>query len=226
MRILLFCDDQYHPGEIPQKGVQPLIDKGYRIDIITDTTDFDPDIIFEYDVIIMSKSDHISQTNPIPWKTQSVQAAFVRYVEAGGGFIVSHSGTVRGDNTSTLDELIGCYFVSHPSPSHITVGPLKPHPITKGVEMFCEDDEHYHLKIIKDDIDILVSSYSAPVGNPDKYKTEPYENYPAYMAPAFYTRTQEKGRVCVFTPGHTIEMWLNKNYQRLLENTILWCAKQ
>ena len=228
MRILLFCDDYYHPGEIPVKGVAPLQAKGYNIDIINDTTVFDPAIIFDYDVVIMSKCDHISQANNESWKTPEVQTAFVDFVEKGGGLLAVHSGTVRGAtaDTSVLDRLVGCYFAFHPNRSPITIGPLKPHPITHGVDIFCEVDEHYHIEILADDIDILAASYAAAHGEPEKYETEPYTHYPAYIAPTAYVRTQGKGRVCVLTPGHTIEVWHNPNFQKMLENAINWCGEK
>jgi type 1 glutamine amidotransferase len=226
MRVLLFCDDHYHPGEVPTKGMAPLREKGFDIDVICDTTDFDPADIFTYDVVVMSKCDHITQANNDSWKTPAVQAALVEFVEKGGGLLVTHNGTVRGTmaDTSVLDRLAGCYFAFHPNRSPITVGPLKPHPITNGVEIFCEVDEHYHLEILADYIDILAASYGAAVGDAAKYESEPYMNYPAYIAPSCYVRTQGKGRVCVLTPGHTLEVWLNPSFQKMLENALHWCG--
>ena len=42
MRILLICDDYYHPGDIPIAGVEPLKEKGFQFNIITDANDFKP----------------------------------------------------------------------------------------------------------------------------------------------------------------------------------------
>ena len=226
MRVLLFCDDYYHPGEIPTKGTQFLRDKGIVMDIICDATGFDPAVIAGYDVVIMSKCDHISRQNDESWKTPAVQKAFVDFVENGGGLVVTHSGTVRGvkADTSVLNQLVGCYFDYHPARAPITVGPLKPHPVTAGADIFCEVDEHYHLKILAEDIDILAASYADAQGDADKYETAPFHNYPAYMAPCVYVRTQGKGRVCVLTPGHTLEVWHNPNFQKMLENALNWCG--
>jgi len=223
MRILLFCDDEYHPGDIPAEGVKFLGEKGFGIDVVNNTSDFNAEILGDYCVVIMSKADHISQKDLTSWKSDAVQKAFVEYVEKGGGFIVTHSGTVRGANTDVLDKLAGCRFASHPNNSPVMVGAVKPHPITKDVGIFTETDEHYHLDILSDDVDILAASYAGAQGDTAKYESEPYFNYPAHIAPSVLVRTQGKGRVAVLTPGHSLEVWLNPEFQKLLYNTVLWC---
>ena len=228
MKVLLFCDDHYHPGDVPTQGVEPLKARGITFDIISDTTGFDPSVLPGvlpgYDVVIMSKCDHITKENNKSWKTPAVQQAFVDFVENGGGFIVTHNGTVPGEDTDVLDRLAGCKFAEHPNNCPVTVGGLKPHPIVNGVEIFTEVDEHYHLEIMMDDVDIIAASYAPPQGEVEKYETEPYFNAPAFISPAALVRTQGKGRVCVLTPGHALNVWLNPQFQQMLYNTIMWCG--
>ena len=222
MRVLMICDDHYHPGNVPEEGVASL--KGFEFDVIKNCKDFKPDVISSYPVVVMTKSDQISPEDQSSWKSKEVQSAFIKYVESGGGLLVVHSGTVPGENTEALDKLIGSKFVFHPKDSEVTVESIKPHPVTEGVGMFCEVDEHYHLEILADDVDILMASYSAQQGSLDKQKEEPYTNTPAKVAPSAYVRTQGKGRVCVLTPGHTLTVWKNTHFQRLLNNSLNWCA--
>jgi len=220
MRILLLCDDRYHPGNVPIAGLEPL----FIADVVTDTTNFEFATLAKYDVVILSKSDHISETNHSPWKTTEVQKVFVEYVENGGGLLVAHSGTVAGEDTTLLDNLIGSKFVMHPNRAPVTVGVVKPHTVTENVEIFCELDEQYRLEILQDDIDILLASYAPAQGDAAKYETDSYNNYPAHIAPCGYVRTQGKGRICVLTPGHLTEVWLNEEFQKLLANGVRWCA--
>ena len=224
MKVLLLCDDHYHPGDVPTNGVKPLEAKGFSFDVISDATNFDAANLKNYDCVIMSKCDHISKENNGSWKTTAVQQAFVDYVEAGGGFVVTHNGTVKGENTEIIDRLAGCTFANHPNNCPVTFTPLKPHPITAGVESFVSVDEHYRLDILADDIDILAASYAPAMGDVEKYATEPYFNCPECIAPSAYVRTQGKGRIAVLTPGHDVEVWLNPNFQTLLTNTLHWCA--
>jgi type 1 glutamine amidotransferase len=120
--------------------------------------------------------------------------------------------------------LIGCRFLSHPNICPVTVQPIKRHPVTEGVESFCEIDEHYKIEIIASDIDIFLESHSPQQGDENKYKEEPYYNTPASTCTAGYVRTQGKGRICVLTPGHTLTVWHNTFFQRLLANALKWCG--
>jgi type 1 glutamine amidotransferase len=43
--------------------------------------------------------------------------------------------------------------------------------------------------------------------------------------PGGWTRSEGAGRVCVLTPGHNVEVWLNPGFQALLRNGLQWCAK-
>jgi len=224
MRVLLICDDYWHPGQVPIDGIAPLKERGIEFDIITDANDFKTEMLDSYPVVIMSKCDEISPTDKTSWKSNDVQQAFIKYVENGGGLLVIHTGLVAGEDTEALDRLIGSRFTFHPQDCPVTVQPIKPHPITNSVELFCELDEHYRLDILSDDADIIMASYSPPQGDEEKYENEPYHNSGAWIGAAGYVRTQGKGRVCVLTPGHHLAVWHNPQYQKVLENAAYWCS--
>jgi type 1 glutamine amidotransferase len=220
----MFCNDYWHPGEVPIEGITPLKNLGFDFNVITDADKFLPEMLSDYQVVLMSKCDEVSRQNKSSWKTEAVQQSFIDYVNNGGGLLVVHTGTVPGKNTGALDNLIGCRFIYHPRDCPVTVQPIKPHPITDSVGMFCETDEHYRLEILAPDIDILIASYSPPQGEESKYEEDPYNNTPAWVCPAGYVRSQGKGRVCVLTPGHHLNVWLNPHFQKTLTNALRWCA--
>jgi len=224
MKVLLICDDYWHPGQVPIDGVAPLKQRGFQFDIISSANDFTPDLPQKYLAVLLCKCDEVSQTDKQPWKTEAIQRAFVDYVEGGGGLVAVHSATVAGKDTQLLDNLLGCRFITHPNDCPVTVQPIKPHPVTNGVGMFCEKDEHYRLDIISPDADILLASYSPPQGEESKYQEDPYHNTAACICPAGFVRTQGKGRVCVLTPGHHLAVWQNTQFQQLLVNALNWCA--
>ena len=226
MRILLLCDDFHHPGQVAVDGAALLEKQGFQFDVIRDVTNFNPDIFSDYPVILMCKCDHVSQQDQTSWQTETVQQAFVDYVEKGGGLLAVHTALVAGENAGRLERLIGCRFAFHPHECPVTVQPVKPHPITEGVGMFCETDEHYRLAFSASDMDIIMASYSPPQGDAEKYDTAPYDNTPAWISPCGYVRTQGKGRICVLTPGHFLAVWQNPHYQRTLANALYWCAGQ
>jgi type 1 glutamine amidotransferase len=224
MKVLLICDDYYHPGQVAIDGVAPLEQHGYQFDIIKNADEFSPDMLQKYPIVLICKMDEVSQTDKQSWKTEDVQQAFVNYVEGGGGLVAVHSATVPSNNVFVLDKLLGCRFLGHPNNCPVTVQPVKPHPVTEGVELFCETDEHYHIEIITPDVDVLLASYSPPQGEESKYQEDPYYNCPAAICPAGYVRTQGKGRVCVLTPGHNLAVWHNPHFQRLLQNSLHWTS--
>ena len=222
--VLLICDDYWHPGQTAIDGVQPLKNESFEFDIITDAKEISLDTLQKYPVALICKSDEVPQSGKQPWRTNEAQKAFAEYVENGGGLVAVHSAAVNSRNPKDFDNLIGCRFIGHPNNCPVTVAPLKPHPVTEGVELFCEIDEHYRIEITSPDADILLASYSPPQGEESKYQDDPYNNTPAGIYPAGYVRTQGKGRVCVLTPGHLTAVWLNPQFQKLLSNALRWCA--
>jgi len=222
MRVLLICDDYWHPGQVSIDGVAPLKEQGFEFDVISDAKDFKSETLPNYPVVLLVKSEQVSKEDKSSWKTGAVQKTFIDYVEKGGGLLVVHSGIVSCNENYGLDNLIGCKLTYHPHDCPVTVQPIKPHPVTQGVGAFCETDEHYRLEILSPDIDILMASYSPPQGTPDKYEEDPYNNTTAWICPAAYVRTQGEGRVCVLSPGHLLLVWLNPQFQRLLANALRW----
>ena len=224
MRVLIVCDDYWHPGQVIIDGTAPLSQQGFQFDVIKNANDFSPEKLKEYPAVLLAKSDNVSQEDNQEWKTEEVQKAFVDYVEGGGGLLVIHSGTVCGKNTETLDRLIGCRFIGHPNNCPVTVQPVKRHPVTEGVEMFCEVDEHYRIDITAQDADVLIASYSPAQGEESKMEEDPYHNTHAAVCPSGYVRAQGKGRVCVLTPGHLLPVWLNPQFQKTLANALRWTS--
>ncbi|MCL2627221.1 MAG: ThuA domain-containing protein [Oscillospiraceae bacterium] len=225
MRVLLLCDDYWHPAAVPTEGIEPLKAKGFEFDIITDGLSFDPDKLKDYPVIMLCKSNQVSQADTTAWMTDAVQKAFIDYVEGGGGLLAIHNATVPSETSAAMSELMGCKFTFHPNNCPVTVAPLRPHPVTDGVLMFTEVDEHYRLEILKDDVDIIMASYSAPQGTESKFEEDPYHNTTAWIGAAGLVRTQGSGKVCVLTPGHLLPVWLNAEFQKTLENALNWCCK-
>jgi len=224
MRVLIICDDYWHPGQVIIDGTAPLKEQGFEFDIITSAKDFTPDMLSKYPAVLISKSDEISAAEREPWKTEEIQKAFVDYVEKGGGLLATHSATVPGKNTQVLDNLLGCRFTGHPNACPVTVQPLKKHPVTEGVEMFCEVDEHYQMDVIAQDADILMASYSPAQGEESKRAEDPYHNTQAAICPCGIVRTQGKGRVCVLTSGHLLPVWHNPQFQKTLSNALRWVS--
>jgi trehalose utilization protein len=81
------------------------------------------------------------------------------------------------------------------------------HPLTQGVAPFTATDEHYFIDMAAGPADVFLTGAS-------RHGT----------LPAGWARTEGQGRVCVLTPGHNLDVWLDPNFQRLLANGLNWCA--
>jgi type 1 glutamine amidotransferase len=207
-RVLVLCDDKWHPAHVVRGGIERLGTDDFHFDVIEDGREWSAERMGIYPLVLLAKLNHISAVDNSPWITPEVEEAFVDYVRAGGGLLAVHSGTCVIESP-TLRRLIGGTFIKHPPQCEVTVTPQGYLPITLDVEPFTVKDEHYFMET------------DGPQALP--FLTTPSEHGAQSGA---WLREQDDGRVCVLTPGHNAEVWLHPEFQTLLRNGLLWCAKQ
>lgn len=207
MHPLVLCDDYWHPAPTPRNGLSALCDSGFSFDWIENAQDWSAERMSAYPFVILTKSNNITSTNPLPWMTPNVEDAFVNYVSAGNGLLVVHSGAAGYQETPRLRALMGGVFLQHPPQCQVTHVPLTGHALTEGVNTFSEKDEHYHMALDDAHADVFLTS-----------RSEHGEQ------PAGWTRREGAGRVCMLTPGHNLEVWLHPMFQKLLLNALQWCG--
>ena len=206
MQALVLCDDIWHPAEVIKKGLAGLSTSGFQFDWIEDNRHWSAESMAKYPVTILSKANQVSSTDQTPWMTETVQRTFLDYVRSGNGLLALHGGTAGYENASVLRTLLGGVFREHPEQCPVSVEPQHNHPMTEGVETFTRVDEHYMMDMDDEQVDIFLSTTS-------KHGTQP----------AGWRRFEGKGRVCVLTPGHNLEVWHHSSYQNLLLNALRWC---
>ena len=205
-KVLVLCDDFWHPAKVPKDGLNPLKDHGFTFDWLEDTRDWSAELIANYPLVILTKSNNVSSTDPSGWMTEPVQAAFADHVCKGNGLLAIHSGTAEYQEALVLRSMLGGVFAHHPEQCNVTLTPQAGHILTKGVESFTVMDEHYFMSMQDPYADEFLIS-----------RSEHGEQS------AGWKREVGKGRVVVLTPGHNIEVWLNPNFQKLLFNVMNWC---
>lgn len=218
MKVLVLCDDYWHPAEVIEKGLELLQKRKegreFEFDFVKDAKDIlTPEFIREYPVIINAKGNALIAANQNPWFEDGVTEVgpgeLKAYVEAGGGFISLHSGnSFRADQCREYTDFVGNSFVGHPRRCDIQMKVVKEHPITADVEDFVVRDEHYAIDHLAEDRDEFMTSRSESGGTQS----------------AGYTRQIGAGRLCVLTPGHILSVFQNEQYQKMLCNAIRWCA--
>jgi type 1 glutamine amidotransferase len=208
-KILVLCDDYWHPAKTPRAGLQKLAGDAREIafDWMEDAKDWPALHFRDYPLIILTKSNNVSSQDKTYWMSDGVQTALVDYVRQGGGLLAIHSGTAEYKETPALRALLGGVFDMHPPQCMVTISPCKTNGLTSGIEPFTVKDEHYFMLMEDVPADVFLTSTS-----------EHGEQ------PAGWQRTEGKGRVVVLTPGHNVEVWLHPQFQTLLRNAMIACA--
>ncbi|WP_139903153.1 ThuA domain-containing protein [Clostridium thermarum] len=209
MKVLVICDDYYHPSSVIKGGLEPLKAQNIEFDFQEDAKEWSEEKMYEYPVIIFTKSNNISSKDTTPWDSEEVQSAFTKYVQQGGGFLAIHSGTSGYADSAKLRALMGGVFTHHPEQCEVTVEIKNNHPIVEGCSNFTIKDEHYFMNFDDSEAEVFINTSSFNG-----------------TQPGGWTRTEGKGRVCVLTPGHNLEVWLEPNFQKMLKNALSWCSKE
>lgn len=207
MRVLVVCDDKWHPAATPRVGLQPLAGAEFALDWLEDGGRWSPSLLEGMDVVLLTKSNNRTPADAQPWMTAAVEAELVDFVMQGGGLLVVHSGTVGYGESPTLRGLMGGVFAQHPPQCDVTVAPLTNHPIAAGVAPFTARDEHYFMTLEPDQ-----SAFEHFLSTTSEHGQQPG---------GWAHRTQ---RVCVLTPGHNVDVWLQPGFQHLLTNSLRWCT--
>jgi uncharacterized protein len=206
-RALVLCDDQWHPAQTVRRGLDALENPPVAFDFLEDGSKWAPAMMKSFPLVVVAKANHICATNQNPWLTTATQGAFRDFVRAGGGLLFLHAGTCYQD-LPVMREVTGGAFLSHPEQCVVSIEPKTGHLLTHGVNSFSEKDEHYVMALDATDADVFLHSRSEHG-----------------VQPAGWTRTDGGGRVCVLTPGHNLNVWLQPEYQELLRNALSWTAK-
>jgi type 1 glutamine amidotransferase len=211
MKALVLCDDFWHPARVPREGLAALGDCGYTFDFIENAADWSAEKMNAYPLVIFSKSNNVTATDPRTWMSEATEQAFEQYVRAGGGLLVVHSGAAGYEQTPTLRRLMGGVFTHHPPQCDVTITPVAgaAPALTAGVTPFTVKDEHYHMTF-EDPQAVIFMHTTSEHGR----------------QPGGWTRSVGAGHVCMLTPGHNLEVWMAPAYQTLLRNSMRWCSKQ
>ncbi|MDA3809540.1 MAG: ThuA domain-containing protein [Spirochaetaceae bacterium] len=205
MKVLVFCDDVWHPSSVVKEGLSFLESKGYIFHWIEDTREWSPSNLFSYSIVILSKANNISSQMENSWMTEEIEELFKKYVDRGGNLLVLHSGIAGYGQNVKLRSLMGGIFSFHPDQCLVNMIPASDHVLTRGSDTFSIKDEHYFVIIEDDNIDIFLTTESEHGTQPGGWK-----------------RYEGEGKVAVLTPGHNLEVWLNSSFQKILENVFRW----
>lgn len=151
------------------------------------------------------------------WIKPQQGKAVRRFVENGGAALFLHNVTHVGLTDPDFRHVLGAAYQGHPA-----IRPFKvkitnhDHPITRGVKDFIVTDEQHYMQYDKDPKHLLLESV-----NEDGLE---YGKLGAKAA-AGWAYDYGKGRVCYFSPGHSITAHWNPEFIKLKHNALRWLLR-
>ena len=212
MKVLFVLDDIWHPAEVIERGLKTFDHEEMEFDLVRTAKDIlTPEFIKSYDAMIIAKGNAINAANSAPWFEPTVTECgpkeIAEYVENGGGLVALHAGLCIGKGqVPAYTNLVGSYFLDHPLREMTHVHVVGDHPIVEGVQDFSERDEHYQIAVTEQSAEVFLVTSSEHGG----------------VFPSGYAFERGAGRVVGLTPGHTLAVWSNPEFHKLLKNAIRW----
>ncbi len=155
-RVLVFSKTAGFYHESIPAGNAALIklgeENGFDVDTTTDAGWFNEDSLKNYSAVVF-----LSTTGDVLDYRQ--EAAFERYIQAGGGFVGIHAASDTEYDWGWFGRLVGGYFLGHPHPQEATLHVVDSlHPATQGLPAtFTYHDEWYNFKKLNPDNSVLVT---------------------------------------------------------------------
>lgn len=193
------------------------VEQGFKTDTTTNSALFSDENLKKYDAIIFSN------TNNDVFDTEEQKVAFMRYIQAGGGFMGIHSASGTERNWKWFKLMLGATFLRHPPFQKFTVHVAgKNHPAVKNLISDWEtNDECYFFKEVNPTIKVLlVSDISNIKESPDSKNVTPDifgNRYPAAWCQEF-----DGGRVFYTALGHNKDDYSNPIYLAHIIEGLKW----
>jgi len=190
---------------------------GFLVDTTTNATIFTDDNLIKYDAIIFSN------TNNDVFDTEEQKIAFMRYIEAGGGFMGIHSASGTERNWKWFKLMLGATFLRHPPFQAFNVFVLdKNHPATKKLLPTWETkDECYFFKEFNPAIKVLVVSDISTVKEGDESKNIKPDVF-GNRYPSVWCQEFDGGKSWYTALGHSKEDYTNPIYLSHIIEGLKW----
>ena len=212
-RVLVFSKTKgYHHNSIAV-GNQLIMrlgqENGFAVDTTTNADLFTDDNLKKYSEVVF-----LSTTGDVLDDVQ--QAAFERYIQAGGGYVGIHAAADTEYDWPWYNRLAGGWFASHPK-NNIQTGEAyvvnRNHPSMEGFpDKWTVKDEFYDFKDFNRDVTVLVKIDESTYKEGQMGDDHPMAWYHEFDGgKAFYTNF-----------GHTDEMYSNPVYIKHLLGGMKW----
>jgi len=193
------------------------VENGFKTDTTTNSALFTDANLKKYDAIIFSN------TNNDVFDTEEQRVAFMRYIQAGGGFMGIHSASGTERKWKWFKLMLGATFLRHPPFQSFTVHVLdKKHPAVKNLSPQWETkDECYYFKEINPSVNVLLVSDISVITEQDSVKNVKPDVF-GNRYPAAWCQEFDGGRILYTALGHNKEDYSNTTYLAHIIEGLKW----
>ena len=197
------------------------IENGFTTDTTTNSALFNDANLKKYDAIIFSN------TNNDVFDTEEQRVAFMRYIQAGGGFMGIHSASGTERKWKWFKLMLGATFLRHPPLQPFTVHILdKKHSAVKKLSPQWETkDECYYFKEINSSIKVLLVSDISTIKEADSSKNVNPDVF-GNRYPAAWCQEFEGGKIFYTSLGHNKEDYSNAIYLAHILEGLKWVTNK
>jgi uncharacterized protein len=221
-RLLIFTKNGkgYVHENIPASiaGFQQLGKEwGFTTDTTANSALFTDENLMKYDAVIFSN------TNNDVFDTEEQKVAFMRYIQAGGGFIGLHSASGTERNWKWFKLMLGATFLRHPPFQPLTVYVLnKKHPATKSLPPKWETkDECYFFKEFNPAVTVLMVTDISNIKEGDEAKNKTPDVF-GNRYPAVWCHEFDGGKIWYTALGHSKDDYATPGYLAHIIEGIKW----
>lgn len=199
------------------KGIQALSKEyGFQVHATEDPSVFTDEQLKQYDVIVFSN------TNNDVFDTDAQRTAFMRYIQAGGGFVGIHSAGGTERNWRWFKQMLGATFYWHDNFQPFTVNIIDPtHPSVAHLPSKWErtkGDEFYYLKQMAVNLHVIALNDVSTLKGEDARRLDTFaDGFPSVWCHEF-----DGGRSWYTSLGHDKDDYFDPVFQKHIMGGILW----
>jgi uncharacterized protein len=196
-------------------------EKKFSVDTTTNPSFFNDDTLRRYDAVIFSN------TNNDVFDTEEQKVAFMRYIQAGGGFVGIHSASGTERNWKWFKLMLGATFLRHPPFQPLTIYVLdRKHDAVKNLPATWETkDECYLFKEFNPRVKVLLFTDLSKVKEPGDSKHVKPDVF-GNRYPAAWCQDFDGGKVWYTALGHHKDDYSNPLYLSHLTEGLKWVTKK
>ncbi|MDB5231903.1 MAG: Crp/Fnr family transcriptional regulator [Chitinophagaceae bacterium] len=179
-------------------------ENGFKVDVSDTAIIFTEDNLKQYTMLIFPS------TNNDVFDTDAQRVAFMRYIEAGGGFVGIHSVTGTERNWKWFKQMLGGTFAWHAKNQTFTEKVIDPsHPSVQGVPKVWERaDECYFAKELYPGIKVLMAHDFTTLNQNEADKIKTFSAPYAELYPSVWYQQYDGGNVWITALGHNKENYM------------------